>query len=362
MRDGQIDTGVEKLIVGSCDTYSTEKIKAFLQRGLEEIDFRTHHARVLLKPNLLSSKVPEKAVTTHPAIIRSLGELLQDQGCEVYVGDSPGYESTDRVLHKSGIMDVIKQMGMKVARFDKRITKRWNGVSPYQEFIIGEDPESYDITINLPKFKTHGMMGLTLGVKNTFGFIPSKEKAKWHLRAGKDRLLFASLLIDIHNIVKPSLTLLDGIVGMDQAGPSSGRARPFGLVALSRDAYALDWAIEKLIGLSSPLPISRIAKEHGLLRECITMDFGAPVIEDFLMSDPMDTDGAFPEIIKKVMRNLFVKKPKLRAGLCKGCGVCARTCPAEAISFPGEFPLFDYKQCIRCYCCQELCPEGAIRI
>ena len=56
--------------------------------------------------------------------------------------------------------------------------------------------------INVPKLKTHGMMGMTLGVKNTFGFIHAFEKAKWHFRAGQDRSLFASILVDIHHIVK----------------------------------------------------------------------------------------------------------------------------------------------------------------
>jgi formate hydrogenlyase subunit 6/NADH:ubiquinone oxidoreductase subunit I len=25
-----------------------------------------------------------------------------------------------------------------------------------------------------------------------------------------------------------------------------------------------------------------------------------------------------------------------------------------------EAPVYDYKKCIRCYCCQEMCPEKAI--
>jgi len=36
-------------------------------------------------------------------------------------------------------------------------------------------------------------------------------------------------------------------------------------------------------------------------------------------------------------------------------------CPAHALRLVDDKPSFDYKECIRCYCCQEMCPEGAIK-
>ncbi|MFC1967762.1 NADH-quinone oxidoreductase subunit I, partial [Chloroflexota bacterium] len=50
------------------------------------------------------------------------------------------------------------------------------------------------------------------------------------------------------------------------------------------------------------------------------------------------------------------------------CGTCINHCPVnpKAIiwrkgteSIP---PTYKYDRCIRCYCCQELCPEGAISV
>ncbi|MCK5062361.1 MAG: 4Fe-4S binding protein, partial [Candidatus Aenigmarchaeota archaeon] len=40
------------------------------------------------------------------------------------------------------------------------------------------------------------------------------------------------------------------------------------------------------------------------------------------------------------------------------CGNCVSNCPVGAISING-YPKIDYKKCIHCYCCHELCPEGA---
>jgi uncharacterized protein (DUF362 family)/NAD-dependent dihydropyrimidine dehydrogenase PreA subunit len=355
---------LEKVAAGRCDSYDIKALKHFFDIGFREIGFNAACQRVLLKPNLLSGKSPEKAVTTHPEFVRAISELLLDSSCDVYIGDSPGYESTEKVLSKSGIIDVVKDCGLKILSFNRKITKKCQGISPYREFILGEDPDDFEIIINLPKLKTHVMMGLTLGVKNTFGFVHALDKAKWHLKAGTDKTIFASMLIDIHNIVKPSITIIDGIIGMDGDGPGSGRIRNFGIVALSKNTFALDSYIEELAGIPFPLPITSKAKEHNMVPDFETVCVGLPAsfTDEFQMPGTMDINWNLPDMVKKVLKNVFIKKPKLNKIICKVCGVCAHVCPAGAISVDEKTVLFNYKKCIRCYCCQEMCPEGAIRI
>ena len=355
---------MEKVITAKCDSYDVDTLKDVFQRGFKEAGFRADRQRVLLKPNLLSAKTPEKAVTTHPKFVQAVSELLLDSSCDVFIGDSPGYESTERVLLKSGIMGVVKRNGLKVAPFLKKVVKESHGISPYRDFVLGEDPDDFEAIINLPKLKTHMMMGLTLGVKNTFGFIRGTDKAKWHLKAGVDNMLFASVLIDIHALVRPSITILDGVIGMDQDGPGGGRVRSMGMIALSTNAYCLDIHVEKLAGFPFPLPVSAKAIEHRMIPEYEVVYFGQPVtfLADFQPPGTMDTDWNLPGLAKRALKNIFVKKPKLRKDVCKGCGVCSEVCPARALSTERGLPSFDYKKCIRCYCCQEMCPEGAINV
>jgi uncharacterized protein (DUF362 family)/NAD-dependent dihydropyrimidine dehydrogenase PreA subunit len=356
---------LKKVITRVFSGYNVKNMRVFFENSLESLDLtnKLHHKQVLLKPNLVMGKAPQKAVNTHPRVVQAIAELLLNRSCDVFIGDSPGYESTERALKTSGIMEVVNELGLKVAPFDKTVTKRYkDGISPYQFFTFGEDPARYDCIVNLPKLKTHGMMGLTLGVKNTFGFIHSFEKARWHLRAGQDTKTFASILVDIHQLVKPTLTILDGIVGMDREGPSSGRARDIGIITLSRNAFALDHYIERLVGLTAPLPITQKALEHDLVGEYEVQAEGQPVIKDFEIPKTVDTDWPVPVFIKKILKNIFVKKPRLKGELCKGCAVCCKVCPAGALAFFEERPTFDYRKCIRCYCCQEMCPEGAITL
>ena len=349
-----------KVIAGGVDSYDRDGLKQFLSRALREIDFAFDGAKVLLKPNLLSAKSPEKAITTHPHFLQALAELLLDRSCKIWVGDSPGFESTERVIEKSGIMDVMRKLNLKLAPFDKRVAKSCNGVSPYREFVFGEDPDEYDLIINVPKLKTHAMMGLTGGVKNTFGFIPSLYKARWHMRCGRDAALFAAMLIDIHNLVNPALTVIDGITGMDGDGPSSGRIRSVGLVALSRSSFELDLFLEKALKINFPIPTNLLAREKGLAGEFDLIDYGVPDIEPFLKPKSMDTQWNLPTIVRETVRSIVIKKPKCTKKKCTGCATCMEVCPAHAIRLVNDMPTFDYRKCIRCYCCQEMCPEGAI--
>ena len=56
-------------------------------------------------------------------------------------------------------------------------------------------------------------------------------------------------------------------------------------------------------------------------------------------------------------------RPVFTHRACDGCGTCVRACPAKAISMDGQRrPQVDLRKCIRCYCCQELCPKTDVEV
>jgi len=353
---------LEKVIAGRSDSYDPREIKGLLESGFKRIGLDITGRSVLVKPNLLASKAPDRAATTHPDFLRALIELLIDHSCVVCLGDSPGYESLDRVLRIGGYTGMLRELGVRAVPFTREVAKKGSGISPYRDFVLGEDPDRYEAVINVPKLKTHGMMGMTLGVKNTFGFIRGFAKGRWHLRAGRDRDLFASIIVDIHRIVSPTLTILDGIVGMCGDGPSNGDPVACGLVAISRDAFALDAFIEDRFWPGAPLPVNECAARHGLVPPFEVIDLGLPPAPaHFTMPRACDTDWNLPRPVKRLLRNVLTKKPKADRDTCRLCGICAEVCPAGAIRLGEGSPLFDHRACIRCYCCQEMCPHGAIR-
>ncbi|MCL2708536.1 MAG: 4Fe-4S binding protein, partial [Defluviitaleaceae bacterium] len=69
-----------------------------------------------------------------------------------------------------------------------------------------------------------------------------------------------------------------------------------------------------------------------------------------------------PGIIKKFLSRFVQTRPFVNSVLCSGCGVCKESCPAGIIKIDGSKAKIDYKTCIRCYCCQELCPQKSVGI
>lgn len=77
-----------KVSIVACEDYSSAKepIRNSLELigGLENIII--NNDRVLIKANVLAAKPSENAVTTHPAIVKAVIELVQEIGGIPFVG------------------------------------------------------------------------------------------------------------------------------------------------------------------------------------------------------------------------------------------------------------------------------------
>lgn len=317
-------------------------------------------SRVLIKPNLLAPASPDKAIVTHPLIIRAAAEYVLDKGAHPVISDSPATGSFEKILLESGIKSALEGLKVEFSEFRKSVSVEVG--KPFRKIEIAEDALNADLFINLPKLKTHSQMLLTLGVKNLFGCIVGMKKPEWHLRAGADREIFARLLVRIYQAVKPSVTIIDGILAMEGQGPGrSGEPREIGIIAGSQDTVSLDIVLCRMLGIKpEELLTNKIAIEDGIADKEVEIEGVVPEIRDFKF--PEMSSGMFgPKRFHKFIRTHLTQRPVCSDKMCKLCGECWKYCPAGAITRSKKRIDFNYDKCIRCYCCIEVCPHGALR-
>ncbi|HTG82284.1 MAG TPA: DUF362 domain-containing protein, partial [Geobacteraceae bacterium] len=250
-----------------CPNYEPERVKSALIRLLEPLGgmdaFVTPGERVLLKPNMLSAKDPEKAVTTHPAVLRAAIDLVKRAGGIPLVGDSPGIGDFRKVAARTGLLQVCEETGAALAEFSDAVEVAGTGL--FRRLELARPYLEADRIINLPKLKTHEMMTMTCAVKNLFGAVVGHAKAAWHLKAGADREQFARMLLEIYLLRKPDLTIVDAVTAMEGNGPGSGDPVDVGLLLAGTNAVAVDVVTAELAGIpASLLYVERTARKLGI--------------------------------------------------------------------------------------------------
>lgn len=353
-----------------CREYDEERVLSALRQAIDLIGgiqaFISKDSRVLLKPNLLYGKPPEKAVTTHPSVVRGMIQIVREAGGVPFIGDSPSVGGLARAAEKAGIKKVAEEAGCPLKEFNDPISPKERSGKFFKHLEIDRSVLEADAVINLAKWKTHSQMLLTLGVKNLFGCVPGPTKPLWHLRAGESRKAFAQILFDLYRVVQPSLTILDGVVGMEGNGPGSGDPVALGLILASKDALSIDLVVCDLLGIPrKSIPTNEVALEDGMGGEPIEVvgeSTEASRISSFKLPPPFGISWNLPGFMRKALKNALTSKPWIDDELCEDCERCAEICPPKALKKRGEGLAFDYEKCIRCFCCQEVCSSGAISI
>ena len=358
-----------------CDDYQKETVKKSLDEAInliDGLDFVKPNMKIVIKANLLTAKDPKTATTTHPALIYRICELLIEKGAQVCVADSPGgpfnRAALKRVYNVSKMTDVLETGATLNDDFtfsnvnmpESKVLKNADIVN----FILNADA-----VINFAKLKTHGFMGYTGAIKNLFGIIPGTVKAEYHYRM-PDLDAFAQMLIDLNEFVKPNLTLIDAVVGMDGNGPSNGNPFQIGAIIASKNPHAADVIANKIISQNpTDVPTLKLAIQSGLINENEIECLGENI--DNLITNSFKTiPAAYNNMhfilpfkpLNTLLNKLLASYPQVSKSKCVGCQECCKACPPKAITMQNNLPVIDRKKCIKCYCCQELCPIDAMKI
>ncbi len=359
-----------------CRRYHPQTVRHSLQQLLEPFGgvgaLVKPGQKVLLKPNLLAAAPPAEAVTTHPLVVKVLTEMIQERGGKVLIGDSPGNDRQEEAHRIGGLQRVMMETGAEMLLFKEIKDVKVNGFS---EIIIplAAELDCVDLVINVAKLKTHALTGLTAAVKNVYGCVIGNHKRRFHLEHPLP-LDFSRLLINVFLAVKPAFSIIDAVVAMEGTGPRRGKPRQLGLLMASPNAVALDSVAAEITGFR-PDQVTTVAAARALKlpgSNFLDVHIEGLSLEESRVHDfdrgPADSGNISHLIVNFPLawfRNMIYARrpyPCVDSMFCNGCGVCFENCPAQVIDFSSGIPDLDLYNCIRCYCCQELCAQGAIKL
>jgi len=317
--------------------------------------------QILIKPNLLTDRVPEQAVTTHPELVRQIIRRLKAAGAHVSVGDSPASTANlQRVWECSGLGLVCAEEEVPLITFEQA------GVQAFERdgfcFSVARPVLEADVIINLPKVKSHSLTMLTAAVKNMYGAIPGYTKTNLHRLHPKPDV-FGHLVQTIWQVLPPTLTIADAVVGMEGQGPANGRPVNLGFLAAAEDPFALDRSLCEILHIDvRRVPYLSGQAMSALTQPIITGD--RVTVRSFDVPSGAHLLRLLPDwLVRRAGRIVWVR-PAISEADCVRCGLCVKACPVKALSLQKGIPCpeLDTARCISCSCCHEICPKGAIRM
>ncbi len=229
--------------------------------ALDLIDYRSALAgwdRVLIKVNFITTKTWETGATTDPIVVEAIIRRLRELPVEVYVVESDAtMTNADRAFEATGMREMCERNGVG-----------WINLRHVKEKVTIPVPDGETLrrikvprivtesaVISAAKLKTHNETGVTLGMKNMFGLLPDKFKARYHARG------IGKVVVDINTVLRPALTVIDGFVGMEGRGPVHGTPVQMDLIIAGKDPVATDSVASRIMGFD-PHTIGYIRRAH----------------------------------------------------------------------------------------------------
>jgi uncharacterized protein (DUF362 family) len=264
--------------------------------------------RILIKPNAGRHVPACRGITTHPEAVAAVIDIIRQAGAaKIAIGESPilGVKTME-AFESTGITQIAAQKKIPLIDMDRRkpVKKTVKRGRVLETLKICADIYDFDIIVSVPVAKTHMHTQVTLGIKNMKGCLWRNEKVRLHqlqYRNGRDfpEKTLDSAISDLTTLLLPHLTVIDGSIGMEGLGPSSGESieSDFAVAAynpLAADKICcdlMDFDFEEVIHL-------RLVRN----RKIVTLDKVSVLPEDYkrfkcpFKHSPTKLDIAFPNI------------------------------------------------------------------
>jgi len=244
-------------------------VQKFLDRAVESLYGADAWKKIVrpgetvgLKVNCLSGR----GAATSTALVEAVCERLQQAGVpqgNIVIWDRLNSDLESAGFKPSARKDRIRVIGNDDAGYDPELVVSGSAGSLLSKTLT----RTCDAVINLPVLKDHGIVGVTMALKNLFGAIHNPNK--YHINAGDPYVADVFAMPAIRKKVR--LTICDALTAQYEGGPSymPQWSWPFHGVLASEDPVALDYTgwqiIEKKRAEKGMKPLRELKREPAYI-------------------------------------------------------------------------------------------------
>ncbi len=273
-RDHRVAANVSlpKITVAYCPTEAGQPVarqgepRLLVQKALENLGgirrFINTGDTVVLKPNIAWDRTPEQAANSNPELVAEVVRQCRQAGAKRVIVTDVSCNEPRRCFLRSGIEAAARAEGAEVVLPDSQLFREVDigGVALKTWPVFGPFLDA-DKVINLPIAKQHGLVGVTLGMKNWYGILGG-ERNRLHQQIHQS-------LVDLASFMLPTLTLLDCYRVLLRNGPTGGNLEDVAIkktIVAGTDPVAIDAYVAKAYWDLDPqhLPYLEMADARGL--------------------------------------------------------------------------------------------------
>jgi uncharacterized protein (DUF362 family) len=198
---------------------------------------------ILIKPNYINSSHPSTGITTDGRVIEGVVKFLKaGNGRMMVIGEGSGHTDTFEAFKVAGVDKVAERWNVGLVDLNRDTFVEATPLNPLSLKKVKVARTALEHTIiSVPKLKLHRTAGVTLSLKNMMGALASK--GSMHTGGNLSRNI-----VDLASILKPSVSVIDGIVG-GEGHETSGNPVEMNLVIAGTDPVAVDAVGAAVMGI-----------------------------------------------------------------------------------------------------------------
>jgi len=244
------------IIKGPDPTETTVKALESLKQDLYAV--LSTEKPILIKPNYITAQHPSTGITTDGRVVEGVVKFLKEHGKNnIIIGEGSGWADTFEAFKVAGIDKISEKWKVKLVDLNKDVFVEVYPPNPFALKKVKVAKTALEsIIISVPKLKVHRLATVTLGIKNMMGALASKGS----MHNGR----LNENIADLASMLKPSLTVIDGIIA-GEGHETSGNPVKMDLIIAGTDPVAVDAVGAAVMGIQ-PAEVKHLvlAERKGL--------------------------------------------------------------------------------------------------